>query len=142
MDPIARIAAARRFVVAGNLCTDLVIRGVPALPAWGQEVAGDGQGLALAGQGANLARGLARLGAPVLAVGAVGDDAFGRGLADRFPAAHDVYLPVTAGLGWGTGSILGGVARAATAHLDTTYLASRTVHAAVRYGLGSLVESS
>ncbi|MGI9197204.1 MAG: hypothetical protein ACR2KE_07040 [Candidatus Nanopelagicales bacterium] len=65
---------------------------------------------------------------------------FGRGLADRFPAAHDLYLPVTAGLG--PGSILTGIARAATAHLDTTYLASDTVRAAVRYGLGSMAESS
>lgn len=64
---------------------------------------------------------------------------FGRGLADRIPAALDVYLPVLAGapspaaaLPW----LVGGIARAATAHLDTTYLASDTVRTAVLLGLG------
>ena len=63
---------------------------------------------------------------------------FGRGLADRQPAALDTYLPVLAGspsalaaLPW----LVSGIARAATAHLDSTYLSSETVRAAVRIGL-------
>lgn len=68
---------------------------------------------------------------------------FGRGLADRIPAAFDVYLPVLAGAPSALGTIpwlMGGIVRAATAHLDTTYLASDSVRAAVRYGLGRHAE--
>ena len=70
---------------------------------------------------------------------------FGRGLSDRQPAALDTYLPVLAGspsrlaaLPW----LVNGIARAATAHLDTTYLSSETVRAAVQIGLGQLAEVS
>lgn len=77
---------------------------------------------------------------------------FGRGLADRFPAAHDVYLPVLAGLSarsavqaaapttWADARralpwVTQGIARAATAHLETTYLSTRTMAAIVEFGL-------
>ena len=62
----------------------------------------------------------------------------GRGIAERFPASFDAYLPVTAGLDspWGAfPRAAGRVIRAATAHLDTTYLATDTVRAAVQHGL-------
>lgn len=77
---------------------------------------------------------------------------FGRGLADRYPAAYDVYLPVLAGLGprtalqvaapsgWADALsalpwVTQGVARAATAHLETTYLSTRTMDAVIDFGL-------
>ena len=78
---------------------------------------------------------------------------FGRGLADRFPAAYDVYLPVLAGLGPRTAMqvaapsawsealgalprVTQGLARAATAHLETTYLSTRTMDVLLNVGLG------
>lgn len=67
---------------------------------------------------------------------------FGRGLADRFPAAHDVYLPALTGMAAALPDLAASVARAATAHLDTSYLASRTVQQAVAYGLGSSLPSA
>ncbi|MFM9048705.1 MAG: hypothetical protein ACKOMX_01485 [Actinomycetota bacterium] len=77
---------------------------------------------------------------------------FGRGIAGRFPAAYDVYLPVLAGLsarsavravpspGWPEALsavpwITQGIARAATAHLETTYLSTRTMHAMIDFAL-------
>ncbi len=59
----------------------------------------------------------------------------GRGLAEMFPAACDAFLsPVS---GWGSPTtafsrFAAAFAGAATAHLDSTYLASPTVHAAIR----------
>lgn len=90
---------------------------------------------------------------------------FGRGLADRFPAAHDIYLPVLAGLSarsavqvaaparsaataaladarsafpW----LTQGIARAATAHLETTYLSTRTMNAIIDFGLDRRVAAA
>ena len=59
---------------------------------------------------------------------------FGRGLSTRFPAALDAYLPVLASPR-GIVSAMAGLARVATAHLESTYLSSQTVASAVRYGL-------
>ena len=59
----------------------------------------------------------------------------GRGLRDAFPAACDAYLSPMPGLTAPTGALArfaSAVAGAATSHLDSTYLASRTVLAAVR----------
>ncbi|HEU5431914.1 MAG TPA: PfkB family carbohydrate kinase, partial [Thermomicrobiales bacterium] len=77
-DVLRRLAAARRVCVVGNLNIDLIVRGVAALPAWGQEVAGTSHVAASAGQGGNLARTLGRFGVPVAVVANVGDDQFGR----------------------------------------------------------------
>ena len=59
----------------------------------------------------------------------------GRGLADRYPQSCDVFLTPSSGLA----STVGGWARlatvavrAATAHLDSTYLASHTIAVALR----------
>lgn len=59
----------------------------------------------------------------------------GRGLGESFPAACDVFLSPTTG--WASPAnalsrITAAVAGAATAHLDSTYLVSPTVHAAIR----------
>jgi sugar/nucleoside kinase (ribokinase family) len=57
---------------------DLIIRGVPRLPAWGTEVVGSSSGAFVAGQAGNLALGLRRLGVPTNVIGAVGSDPAGR----------------------------------------------------------------
>lgn len=59
----------------------------------------------------------------------------GRGLRDAFPAACDAFLsplPGVAPSGSAVARFAAAVAGAATSHLDSTYLASRTVLAAVR----------
>jgi len=62
----------------GNFCIDLIIRGVPHLPAWGQEVAGNEYTLVSSGQTTYTAFALRALGEPVSVIGCVGDDAWGR----------------------------------------------------------------
>src|SRR3954464_7330254 len=81
-DPVPRIAGARSICVIGNLNIDLIIRGVPDLPAWGREVAGTSHITASSGQAGSLAMALARFGAPVSIVANVGGDAFGRQILD------------------------------------------------------------
>lgn len=59
----------------------------------------------------------------------------GRGLAESFPAAVDVFLPPVAR--WASPAsvisrLAAAVTGAMTSHLDSTYLASATVHAAIR----------
>ena len=59
----------------------------------------------------------------------------GRGLHDAFPAACDAFLPPLPALsspGSALARVTAAVAGAATSHLDSSYLASRTVLAAVR----------
>lgn len=59
----------------------------------------------------------------------------GRGLGESFPAACDAFLSPTAGWASPTNTLArlaAAVAGAATAHLDSTYLTSSTVHAAIR----------
>jgi len=85
----ARFRDAPRVRVVGNICIDLVMRGVERLPAWGQEVAATSSDVNVAGQGPNFARALARLGTDVELHGVIGDDAFApRVRADL--AAHGV----------------------------------------------------
>lgn len=56
------------------------MRGVAALPRWGEEVVGAGHEVRSAGQGFNLAAALARLGGAVALVSCVGDDDAGRAI--------------------------------------------------------------
>jgi ribokinase len=88
-DLARRLAAARRVCVVGNLNIDLIVRGVAALPVWGQEVAGTSHVAASAGQGGYLAMALGRLGVSVSVVANVGDDLFGRQILGDL-AAHGV----------------------------------------------------
>ncbi|MFM9135962.1 MAG: hypothetical protein ACKOT0_11140 [bacterium] len=61
---------------------------------------------------------------------------FGRGVSTRFPAAHDAFLPVLAGVdSRSIPSALAGVGRLATAHLESTYLRSRTFATALQFAL-------
>lgn len=64
--------------VIGNLNMDLIIRQVPRLPVWGQEVVGTSHTLVSAGQAGYLAFALARLGDPVSVIANVGSDIFGQ----------------------------------------------------------------
>ncbi|MCX7031224.1 MAG: carbohydrate kinase family protein [Spirochaetes bacterium] len=61
----------------GNFCIDLIIRGVPHLPAWGQEVAGEDSLLTSSGQTTYTAFALRALREPVSVIGCVGEDAWG-----------------------------------------------------------------
>jgi sugar/nucleoside kinase (ribokinase family) len=61
----------------GNFCIDLVIRGVPRLPEWGQEVAGEESAVLASGQTTYTALALRALGVPVTVVGCVGEDPWG-----------------------------------------------------------------
>jgi len=76
-DPISRVAGARSICIVGNLNIDLIIRGVPDLPRWGQEVAGTSHVAASSGQAGYLAMALAQFGVPVSVVANVGADGFG-----------------------------------------------------------------
>lgn len=60
----------------------------------------------------------------------------GRGAAALFPAATDVYLPVLSG-GSGLTGLARGFARAATAHLDSTYLSSEVVRTSISQALAA-----
>jgi ribokinase len=63
--------------VIGNLNIDLIIRNVPHLPEWGQEVLGTDQVLVSSGQAGYLAFALSRLGVPISLIGNVGQDIYG-----------------------------------------------------------------
>jgi ribokinase len=69
---------ARGVAMIGNLNMDLIIRGVPHPPVWGQEVIGSGYTLVPAGQAAYSAFALRALGVPVRLVAGVGEDPWGR----------------------------------------------------------------
>lgn len=63
--------------VVGNLNVDLIIRNVPHLPKWGQEVLGTDQVLVSSGQAGYLAFALSRLEVPTSLIGNVGQDLYG-----------------------------------------------------------------
>lgn len=63
----------------------------------------------------------------------------GQGLHDAFPQSVDVLLAPTAGApgsGPAVSRLASAALRAATSHLDSSYLSSQTVHAAVRAAMG------
>lgn len=64
--------------IIGNLCVDLIIRNVPSMPVWGQEVIGNQHTLASSGQTGYTAFALRRLGIPTSVVGSLGDDLNGK----------------------------------------------------------------
>jgi len=63
--------------VLGNLNIDLIIRNVPRLPVWGQEIAGLEHVAVSSGQAGYLALALSKLGIVTYVIGTVGSDAFG-----------------------------------------------------------------
>jgi sugar/nucleoside kinase (ribokinase family) len=68
--------------IIGNLCVDLIIRNVPSLPVWGQEVIGSSHVLVSSGQTGYTAFALRRLGIPTSVIGSVGDDLNGKQVLD------------------------------------------------------------
>jgi len=64
--------------VIGNLNIDLIIRDVPGMPAWGQEVFGRDRLQVSSGQAGYLAFALRRLEIPVQLIGNVGEDLYGQ----------------------------------------------------------------
>jgi ribokinase len=69
--------APRDVCVIGNLNSDLILRGMPSLPAWGTEVAATGRSMVSSGQAGYLAIALATLGVGVAVVANIGPDAAG-----------------------------------------------------------------
>ena len=63
--------------IIGNLNIDLIIRNVPGMPAWGQEVMGSSHQQFSSGQAGYLAFGLRRLGISTALIGNVGQDIYG-----------------------------------------------------------------
>ena len=72
----------RPIVVVGSINMDLVSR-VPHIPRAGETVIGHDFNMYPGGKGANQAVGVARLGYPVMMIGMVGTDAFGRALREH-----------------------------------------------------------
>lgn len=77
----------RPVCIIGNLNIDLIIRNVPRMPEWGQEVLGDDYLIVSSGQAAYTAFALKKLGVPTGIVGNVGDDLYGRKILDELSAA-------------------------------------------------------
>jgi len=73
--------------IAGNLNIDLIIRNVPKLPEWGQEVAGSNHIAVSSGQGGYLALALAKMGTPIRMVGNLAGDSFGDQIIDDLKEA-------------------------------------------------------
>lgn len=73
--------------VIGNLNIDLIIRQVPRLPVWGQEVVGTSHAVVSSGQAGYLAFALAHLGLTVRLIANVGSDAFGQQIVNDLRAA-------------------------------------------------------
>ena len=63
--------------IIGNLNIDLIIRHVPSMPAWGQEVMGSSHQQFSSGQAGYLAFALRRLNIPTTLIGNVGQDLYG-----------------------------------------------------------------
>jgi len=66
-----------KVCIIGNLNIDLIIRNVPRLPEWGQEVLGDDYVIVSSGQSAYTAFALRNLGIETGIIGNVGDDLYG-----------------------------------------------------------------
>jgi sugar/nucleoside kinase (ribokinase family) len=73
----------KRVLVIGELNVDLIVSGLPSLPALGQEIVCTGMVLALGSSSAIFSRALAGLGAQVGFMGKVGDDENGRFMLDQ-----------------------------------------------------------
>lgn len=69
--------------IIGNLNTDLIIRNVPALPVWGQEIVGSSHIQVSSGQAGYLAFALRKLKIPTYIIGNVGDDHYGKQILDE-----------------------------------------------------------
>jgi sugar/nucleoside kinase (ribokinase family) len=73
--------------IIGNLNIDLIIRDVPAMPVWGQEVIGTSRLQVSSGQAGYLAFALRRLSIPTCLIGNVGEDLYGRQILSELRAS-------------------------------------------------------
>jgi len=73
--------------IIGNLNIDLTIRNISNLPKWGQEVIGENYDHVAAGQAANTAMALAKLGQSAKIIGNVGDDHYGQEILETLHKA-------------------------------------------------------
>jgi sugar/nucleoside kinase (ribokinase family) len=81
----------KKVSILGNLNIDLIIRGIPRLPVWGQEVIGSDYSLVSSGQSAYTAMALCRYRTPVNIIGNVGSDIYGEKIiADLESAGVDM----------------------------------------------------
>lgn len=72
--------------VIGNVLIDLMMKGVPEIPRWGEEVLATGRSEQTGGQGANLARAAVRLGLSTELASVVGDDEPGARIRETLEA--------------------------------------------------------
>jgi ribokinase len=73
--------------IIGNLNIDLIIRNVPGLPSWGQEVMGTDRLQVSSGQAGYLAFALRKLGVSTHLIGNVGEDLYGKQILDDLNTA-------------------------------------------------------
>jgi len=94
------------IVVVGSMNMDIVVK-TPRFPAGGETILGDEIHFIPGGKGANQAVALARLGAQVTMVGAVGLDSFGRTLMTAMAdnGVNSDYIKITEQASTGTASI-------------------------------------
>ncbi len=72
--------------VVGNVLIDLMMKGVPEIPRWGEEVLASGRSEQIGGQGANLARAAVRFGLSTQLMAVVGDDELGSHVRETLAA--------------------------------------------------------
>jgi len=84
---IARPLNEKHVNIVGNLNIDLIIRNVPGLPKWGQEILGDNYVLVSSGQSAYTAFALSKFGVPTSLVGNVGSDIYGEKITQDLAAS-------------------------------------------------------
>jgi ribokinase len=72
--------------VVGNVLIDLMMKGVPEIPRWGEEVLATDRSEHVGGQGANLARAAVRLGLSTELAAVVGDDGSGARIRETLEA--------------------------------------------------------
>ena len=100
---IALIPAPRRFICAGNLVMDILVRPVEEI-RFGQTQWVDSIEQHMGGNGANTSYTLGKLGAPVQLHGWVGQDAFGAEISARLLGAGVELSPLTSSESEGTAS--------------------------------------
>ena len=72
--------------VVGNVLIDLMMKAVPEIPRWGEEVLATGRVEQIGGQGANLARAAVRFGLSTMLATVVGDDRAGARIRETLMA--------------------------------------------------------
>lgn len=82
----SKVPSGGGLCVVGNLTVDVIFRGVPKMPDWGQEVLCTARSEAAAGQGGGVALAASRLGVRTELIATVGEDAAGTGILQALDA--------------------------------------------------------